>query len=113
MPSIKITKTNINKMIPKIKKGKVIIFYYMDICGHCISFKPIWKECLEIIKTPNNNVYQIEASLTGILNENGIKVTHGFPSVFVYNNGVHKSEMVGSNTLENTYKFLKKHLVEK
>ena len=32
MPSIKITSNNIAKIIPKIKKGKVIIFYYMFFC---------------------------------------------------------------------------------
>jgi hypothetical protein len=113
MPSTKITSTNIGKLLPKIKIGKVIIFYHMDTCYHCQKFKPIWKECLKTIKTPKKNVYEIEANLIEPLIMSGMKVAHGFPSVFVYNNGIHKSEMVGGNTLEDTQKFLLKHLVEK
>jgi len=61
----KYAKTNINSELP------TIILFYMDWCGHCMHFKPIWnefskitdKKYINVVKTDNDELvtkYKIE-----------------------------------------------------
>ena len=76
---------NINKDIIKILKIDInpelptIVLFYMDWCGHCRNFKPIWnefdkltnKKYINVVKTNNDKLVQ----------KNNI---NGFPSVKFY-----------------------------
>lgn len=71
-----------------------LIFFYMETCGHCIEFKPVWKKfTTEINKSEFASklcVTDISAENDGLIEKYNIT---SFPTVYLINNNSSDSEM--------------------
>ena len=64
-----------------IGKGKWLVLYHADWCGHCQRFKPVWDGLKESLKT---NMAEIEVSYQ---DHADFSTVQGFPTIVLIENG--------------------------
>lgn len=102
-----------NSLKSAVTKDKpLIILYYMNGCGHCDNFKPVWKECCNQLKTTDGIMPgEIEYSNINILPKN-LQNVMGFPTVQVIEKRKIVAEYEGNRTKDDVLNFAKKHGVK-
>ena len=53
MTVLDITENKVDHFNKLIKTNNALVFIYSDHCGHCTTFKPIWKKFINKIKEDN------------------------------------------------------------
>ena len=83
---IKVTNDKSSKsLIDNINRGNIIVLYYANWCGHCVSFKPEWHKLVNKLKKNHDmrsfNIGEIEHSHLETFPE---KTVQAFPSIKLY-----------------------------
>uniref|UniRef100_A0A8D8V2H5 Thioredoxin domain-containing protein 5 n=2 Tax=Cacopsylla melanoneura TaxID=428564 RepID=A0A8D8V2H5_9HEMI len=110
-PVVSLTSENFNDVT---KSGIVFIKFFAPWCGHCKRLAPTWEELGSKLLDNNHGIVIGKVDCTqklseSLCNQEGVD---GFPSLYVYKNGVRISEYNGSRDLEELYQFIIKHKVE-
>jgi thiol-disulfide isomerase/thioredoxin len=104
--------TKILKDILEKQHDKIIVFYHMNGCPHCVSFMPIFENLLrqkqELLDIAN--IFSVEINDFKFLPE-PLKQVNGFPHIVSYNysddgNELKKKEFTSQRTPENLEKFI-------
>ncbi|KAI5711993.1 thioredoxin domain-containing protein 5 homolog [Diaphorina citri] len=110
-PVVSLTSENFNDVI---KSGTVFIKFFAPWCGHCKRLAPTWEELGTKLLDNKHGIVIAKVDCTqelskDLCNQEGVD---GFPSIYVYKNGVRTAEYNGSRDLEELYQFILKHKVE-
>ena len=89
------------------KKTLILKLYYVEWCGHCNNFKPIWKK-LQKQNISNVKFKAIDCDKhKNIAQADGIE---GFPTIRLYNsNNKLLDELEGERNIKNIKNLIKKH----
>ena len=72
-------------LVDNINRGNIIVLYYANWCGHCVSFKPEWHKLVKELKHYNDmrtfNIGEIEHSHLEKFPEKSVQA---FPSIKLY-----------------------------
>lgn len=86
----------------------ITIFYYWNMCGHCIALKPTWdKVCKKYKGVKNCDILNVEVSQLNHLTAKYKSGVVGFPTIVKYKNGVKKGEYNGARVLKDIEGFVK------
>jgi len=101
------------QLTPLIKSGNVLVLYYADWCGYCVSFKPMWKEFITKIKKLNSNSFSIVSIENTFLKkeEELLNEAEGFPTIKFYKDKNLKNPILyeTERTIDNLINFVNKH----
>jgi hypothetical protein len=107
-----LNESSLNKLQNKMKRGKWVVNYYADYCGHCQSMKPEWnKFIIKIKKNPSVNVADIESQFLPKLKSD--PQVMGFPTIKMYNDNKPIAEHDGERTCHGFEKFVADNLSHK
>ena len=111
MKTLEINTKNKLKVEKLLKSTKpAIILFYMNGCGHCIEFHPVWTlVAKELNKTPNIELAEVEYSSMGLLPENIRTSIAGFPTIQVLREGKAIEEYIGDRSKASLADFINKY----
>jgi thioredoxin-like negative regulator of GroEL len=99
------TEDEIKKIVAlqdKCSKGKCIVRYHANWCGHCVQMKDIWAQFNE--KNPTYNIISFEENTFKHMNPQ--PDVRGFPTIKMLSDGnVVGEDFQGEKTVENFEKF--------
>ena len=82
---------------------KELVYFYMDGCGHCKKFSPVWDQ-FSSSYSGNLNVRKVERNDAGDeLNQYQIQ---GFPTVLLLDGNGGKKEFQGDRTIQGLNSFI-------
>ena len=96
-------------------KGKQLIAFLADWCGHCQNFKPTWEKFqnkLKCNKQITENGYIVTCSndmINGLPSD--IQKPEGFPSVYLYNGKEFVTELSGDRSEDSLKKLVENHML--
>lgn len=80
---------DLKKFNKKIKKGKMMVVFVANWCGHCQHLKPIWKKMEKVMKkakcVKNSMIVMIYSEYKDKVNINSN--CNGFPTIRMYQDG--------------------------
>jgi len=107
-------KENINNLSKYLDSNMCLIGIFNDMCAHCIIMRPEWN-CLKTkIKNINGDGILLEINskyINLINNPNFTNKINGYPSIFLYKNGILIKEYSGDRTCENMLSFIKPYII--
>ena len=65
------------------KNAKVMVFYYWKMCGHCVTFAPIWNK---VVNKYKDRIQVINIELESMKRIDKKYMVSAFPSIVVYKN---------------------------
>ena len=92
-------------LVDNINRGNIIVLYYANWCGHCVSFKPEWHKLVNQLKHNKDmrtfNIGEIEHSHLESFPEKSVQA---FPSIKLYkfNKDYNKYKQNNLETLHKT-----------
>ena len=88
-------------------KGKVLVLFYAEWCGHCQHFKP---EYIELSKNKEGNYFSLNMSNVDEMTRKKMKDwkfnVQGFPTIVGFFNGQPYSIYQGDRTKENLMSYV-------
>ena len=82
---------------------KELIYFYMNGCGHCKTFSPVWDEFVNnYTGTLKLNKYETKEA-GGLIQKYGIQ---GFPTVILIDEQGNKKEFEGDRTVQGLEAFV-------
>lgn len=87
----------------------VLCLYYMNGCGHCVSFAPLWHKVTKQYEQ-DINVLNIEYNCTHELNKE--HKIDGFPTVILYQKGKKPIEYNKPRDQKNLSTFIQEHIIQ-
>lgn len=110
-PVVSLTSENFESVI---KDGVVFVKFFAPWCGHCKRLAPTWEELGTKLLNNKQGIVIAKVDCTqelskDLCNKEGVD---GFPSIYVYKNGVRSSEYSGSRDLDDLYQFILGHKTE-
>ncbi len=85
-------------------RSKELVYFYMNGCGHCKKFSPVWDQFAGNYKG-NLNIRKVErADASDELDKYQIK---GFPTVLLLDGNGGKKEFYGERTIQGLESFVK------
>lgn len=94
-----------------IQSGITFVKFFTPWCGHCKRLSPTWNTLRQKFATQNSvNIFKVNCN-SDVNKElcNNEKI-EGFPTLFLYKDGVKISEYIGSRSVEDLTHFVNKHL---
>ncbi|CAH1118772.1 unnamed protein product [Phaedon cochleariae] len=93
-----------------IQTGITFVKFFAPWCGHCKRLSPTWDNLREKFSARRDvSIVEVNCTLEPnkhLCNEEEVE---GFPSLFLYKDGIKVSEYSGSRSLEDLYDFVIKH----
>jgi thiol-disulfide isomerase/thioredoxin len=80
---------DLNKFNKTIKKGKMMVVFVADWCGHCQHLKPIWKKMERVMKKTNCAKSSMLVMVYSDYRER-VNIPHncnGYPTIRLYKDG--------------------------
>ncbi|KAJ8917127.1 hypothetical protein NQ315_012617 [Exocentrus adspersus] len=94
-----------------IETGTTFVKFFAPWCGHCKRLSPTWDSLREKFSTkPGVSIVKVDCTIDANKQLCNDEEVEGFPSMFLYKNGVKVSEYSGSRSLDDLYDFVVKHL---
>ncbi|KAI4457365.1 protein disulfide-isomerase c17h9.14c-related [Holotrichia oblita] len=93
-----------------IQKGISFVKFFAPWCGHCKRLAPTWEELGKKLLHDNSvNIVKVDCTLE--VNKELCKEQEvdGFPTIYLYKNGLKISEYTGNRSLEDLVEFVMKH----
>lgn len=92
------------------EKGVTLVKFFAPWCGHCKRMAPTWDDLAG--KFIGNNMVKI-AKVDCTVSDNkelcSEQEVNGFPTIYIYKDGIKQSEYLGSRSLEDLYDFVVRH----
>jgi thiol-disulfide isomerase/thioredoxin len=103
-----LTSSDATNLSPRLNKGKWLVLYYANWCGHCQSMKPEWQKTVQNLKNNKNlNIAEVESESVSNIQPK-VKIV-GFPSLKMYDNGKQIDEFEGQRTADFMQSFALKN----
>lgn len=80
------------------KENILVVLFYADWCGHCQTFKPIYKKLAKMICCNNLVLGAVDMS------KDGPKIVSGFPSILTYKKSGNVFKKISEFNAERTEK---------
>ena len=94
-----------------IEKGISFVKFFAPWCGHCKRLAPIWKDLGKKFLTNDNvNIVKVDCTLDvskELCNEQEVD---GFPTLYLYRDGLKVSEYNGARNLDEIYEFIMNYI---
>ncbi|XP_017883710.1 thioredoxin domain-containing protein 5 [Ceratina calcarata] len=94
-----------------IEKGVSFVKFFAPWCGHCKRLAQIWKDLGKKFVTDDNvKIIKVDCTLDvskELCNEQEVD---GFPTLYLYRDGVKVSEYIGAPILDDLYEFVMNHV---
>ncbi|CAD1472621.1 unnamed protein product, partial [Heterotrigona itama] len=94
-----------------IEKGISFVKFFAPWCGHCKRLAPIWKDLGKKFLTNDNvNIVKVDCTLgvsKELCNEQEVD---GFPTLYLYRDGLKVSEYNGARNLDDLYEFIMNYI---
>ncbi|XP_043515589.1 thioredoxin domain-containing protein 5 homolog [Frieseomelitta varia] len=94
-----------------IEKGISFVKFFAPWCGHCKRLAPIWKDLGKKFLTNDNvNIAKVDCTLDvskELCNEQEVD---GFPTLYLYRDGLKVSEYNGARNLDEIYEFIMNYI---
>ena len=94
-----------------IEKGISLVKFYAPWCGHCKRLAPIWKDLGKKFLT-NDNVNIVKVDCTRDVSKKlcDEQEVDGFPTLYLYRDGLKVSEYNGARNLDDIYEFIMNYI---
>lgn len=103
-----LTSSDATNLSTKLNKGKWLVLYYANWCGHCQTMKPEWQKTVQNLKNNKNlNIAEVESESVSYIQPK-VEIV-GFPSLKMYNNGKQIDEFEGQRTADIMQSFALKN----
>lgn len=90
-----------------IENGVSFVKFFAPWCGHCKRLAPIWKDLgKKFLTNENVNIVKVDCTLDvskDLCNEQEVE---GFPTLYLYRDGLKVSEYNGARNLDDLYEFV-------
>lgn len=93
-----------------IEKGVTLVKFFAPWCGHCKRMAPTWDELAT--KFVGNHLVKI-AKVDCTISDNkelcSEQEVNGFPTIYIYKDGVKKNEYTGKRSLDDLHEFVTRY----
>jgi thiol-disulfide isomerase/thioredoxin len=91
------------------KNAKVMVFYYWKMCGHCVTFAPIWNK---VVNQYKDRIHVINIELESMKRIDKKYMVSAFPSIIVYKNKNKWIDYTRERTEKELHKFIQENLLD-
>jgi len=107
-PVIALTMDNFH---PLIENGFTFVKFFAPWCGHCKRLAPTWEELAQQLNTEGEvKIAHVDCTQDDNKELCTDQEVEGYPTLFLYRNGLKISEYNGSRVLEDLLEFIKRHI---
>ncbi|XP_054266646.1 thioredoxin domain-containing protein 5 homolog [Macrosteles quadrilineatus] len=93
-----------------IENGVTFVKFFAPWCGHCKRLAPTWEELAKTLSSEGKvKIAHVDCTLEENKDLCNDQEVEGYPTLFLYKNGVKVSEYNGSRVLEDLIEFVKRH----
>jgi len=93
-----------------IENGLTFVKFFAPWCGHCKRLAPTWEELAKTLSSEGKvKIAHVDCTLEENKELCNDQEVEGYPTLFLYKNGVKVSEYNGSRVLEDLIEFVKRH----
>uniref|UniRef100_A0A2M4A5E6 Putative disulfide-isomerase tiga n=1 Tax=Anopheles triannulatus TaxID=58253 RepID=A0A2M4A5E6_9DIPT len=94
-----------------ISRGVSVVKFYAPWCGHCMRLAPTWEQLAEKFTGRDGvRIAKVDCTVDGNKELCGEQEVNGYPTVFLYRDGVKVTEYHGHRSLEDLYEFVVQNL---
>lgn len=91
------------------KNAKVMVFYYWKMCGHCVTFAPIWNK---VVNTYRDKIQVVNIELESMKRIDKQYMVSAFPSIVVYKNKNRWIDYTRERNEKELHKFIQENLLD-
>lgn len=89
--------------------AKVMVFYYWKMCGHCVTFAPIWNKVTNQYK---DRIQVVNIELESMKKLDKKYMVSAFPSIIVYKNKNKWIDYTRERNEKELHKFIQENLLD-
>ncbi|ETN67986.1 disulfide-isomerase tigA [Anopheles darlingi] len=94
-----------------ISRGVTVVKFYAPWCGHCMRLAPTWEQLAEKFTGRDGaRIAKVDCTVDGNKELCGEQEVNGYPTVFLYRDGVKVTEYHGHRSLDDLYEFVLQNL---
>ena len=88
---------------------KVMVFYYWKMCGHCVTFAPIWNK---VVNQYKDRIQVVNIELESMKRLDKKYMVSAFPSIVVYKNKNRWMDYTRERNERELHKFIQENLLD-